>query len=57
MDSLESRIRDKSLLNLVTTAEELVPMFAGAAERPLNIGWSGVTPVGYPKAVTVAIAN
>ena len=53
MSKLESRIQRKSLLSKVTTPEELIPMFKSG----MNLGWSGFTPVGYPKVMPVALAD
>ncbi|MDR2884936.1 MAG: acetyl-CoA hydrolase [Deferribacteraceae bacterium] len=57
MSELQQRIRDKSLLSKITTPDKLVPLFAETTTRTLNIGWSGFTPVGYPKIMPVAIAD
>ncbi len=57
MSELENRIRDKSLLKLVVKAEDTIKYFEGAAKKPMNLGWSGFTPVGYPKMVPIAIAD
>jgi len=57
MSELEKRIRDKSLLSKVMKAEDTLPFFMGAASAPMNLGWSGFTPVGYPKMVPIAIAD
>ncbi len=57
MSQLESRIRDKSLLSKVTTVDKLIPLFAETEKRTLNLGWSGFTPVGYPKVVPIALAD
>ena len=56
-EELKERIRDKSLLHLITTPEKLVPLFAETTKRTLNLGWSGFTPVGYPKVTPIAIAD
>jgi acetyl-CoA hydrolase len=57
LSELFERIRDKSLHKLVTTPEKLIPLFAETEKRTLNLGWSGFTPVGYPKAMPIAIAD
>lgn len=57
MSELENRIRDKSLLSKVTTPDKLIPLFKETEKRTLNLGWSGFTPVGYPKVMTAALAE
>lgn len=59
MSELEKRIRKKSLLSRVMKPEDTVKFFAeaGAGKRVLNLGWSGFTPVGYPKVVPIALAD
>ncbi|ADR18126.1 acetyl-CoA hydrolase/transferase C-terminal domain-containing protein [Calditerrivibrio nitroreducens] len=59
MSELENRIRDKSLLSKVMKPEDTIKFFeqAGAGRRVLNLGWSGFTPVGYPKVVPIALAD
>jgi acetyl-CoA hydrolase len=54
---LEKRIRDKSLLKLICEPGDLIGHFAKTSERTLNLGWSGFTPVGYPKVVPLCIAD
>ncbi|MDR0454369.1 MAG: acetyl-CoA hydrolase [Deferribacteraceae bacterium] len=56
-EELKQRIRDKSLVHLITTPEKLVPLFAETVKRTLNLGWSGFTPVGYPKVMPKTIAD
>ena len=51
--SLESRVRKKSLLDKVMTAEDCVKFF----ESGMDLGWSGFTPAGYPKMVPIALAD
>jgi len=51
--TLESRVRRKSLLSKVMKAEDCVKFF----KPGMNIGWSGFTPAGYPKAVPIALAD
>ncbi|PLY06794.1 MAG: acetyl-CoA hydrolase [Desulfuromonas sp.] len=51
--TLESRVRRKSLLNKVMTAEDCIQFFKGGE----NLMWSGFTPAGYPKAVPIALAD
>ena len=59
MSELEARIRDKSLLSKVMKPEETIKFFeeAGAGTKNVNVGWSGFTPVGYPKIVPIAVAD
>ncbi len=56
-EELRLRIRDKSLLHLITEPEKLLPIFAESEKHPLSIGWSGFTPVGYPKTMPTLIAD
>ncbi len=53
MSALESRIRRKSLMSKVMNPEQTVQFFKDG----MNLGWSGFTPVGYPKVVPVALAD
>jgi len=53
MSTLESRIRRKSLMDKVCQPEDLIPTF----KNGMNLGWSGFTPVGYPKVMPVALAD
>ena len=53
MSKLESRIRRKSLMSKVVQPEELIPLFKDG----MNLGWSGFTPVGYPKVMPVVLAD
>jgi acetyl-CoA hydrolase len=59
MSELEKRIRDKSLLSKIMQPEETIKFFrdAGVGSRSVNLGWSGFTPVGYPKVVPIALAD
>ncbi|KAA0257974.1 acetyl-CoA hydrolase [Deferribacter autotrophicus] len=59
MSELEKRIRKKSLLSRVMKPEDTIKFFkeAGAGEKVLDLGWSGFTPVGYPKVVPIALAD
>lgn len=57
MSELENRIRDKSLLSKITTPEKLIPLFEETEKRILNVGFSGFTPVGYPKVMPLVIAD
>ena len=51
--TLEERVRCPFLMNKVKTVEEVLPMFKDG----MNLGWSGFTPAGYPKAVPIALAD
>ncbi|ORJ60464.1 acetyl-CoA hydrolase/transferase C-terminal domain-containing protein [Geothermobacter hydrogeniphilus] len=51
--TLEDRVRRKSLLSKVMTAQDCIPFF----KNGMNIGWSGFTPAGYPKEVPIALAD
>lgn len=51
--TLQDRVRCKSLLDKVKTAEQCVEYFKDG----MNLGWSGFTPAGYPKAVPIALAE
>lgn len=53
MTDIRNRIRNKELLEKIVSAEE-----AAALIKPgMNIGTSGFTPAGYPKAVPLALAK
>jgi acetyl-CoA hydrolase len=56
---LKSRIRDKSLLSKIMNPGDTIKFFedVGAGKRSVNVGWSGFTPVGYPKIVPITIAD
>jgi acetyl-CoA hydrolase len=51
--TLESRVRRKSLLSKVCSAEDTIKHFKAGQ----NLMWSGFTPAGYPKMVPIALAN
>jgi len=53
MSELETRVECKSLLKKVMKAEETIQFF----KPGMNLGWSGFTPAGYPKAVPIALAD
>jgi acetyl-CoA hydrolase len=53
MSTLQNRIRCKTLHGKIKTVEEVVPFFKDG----MNLGWSGFTPVGYPKAIPKALAD
>lgn len=52
-ETLEERVRCKSLLDKVMTPEDTIKFF----KNGMNLGWSGFTPAGYPKAVPIALAD
>ena len=53
MIDIRDRVRNKALHAKIVTAEE-----AAAIIKPgMNIGASGFTPAGYPKAVPLALAE
>ncbi len=51
--TIEDRVRCKSLLSKVVPVEQTIEMFKDG----MNLGWSGFTPAGYPKAVPIALAE
>src|SRR6266568_5956304 len=51
--TLQDRVRCKSLLSKVMTAEQTLGFF----KNGMNLGWSGFTPAGYPKVVPIALAE
>ncbi|KAJ5079574.1 acetyl-coa hydrolase [Anaeramoeba ignava] len=51
--SIASRIGKKSLLSKVCKPEDTIKFF----EDGQALGWSGFTPVGYPKVVPVTVAD
>jgi acetyl-CoA hydrolase len=53
------RVRDASLHKLIMKPEDTIKIFqeTGAGQRVLDLGWSGFTPVGYPKVVPIALAE
>src|SRR6266568_2249702 len=51
--TLQDRVRRKSLMSKVMKPEETVQFF----KNGMNLGWSGFTPAGYPKAVPIALAE
>src|SRR5512138_2291874 len=53
MSGLAGRIRKKSLLSRVMSAEDTIQFFRDG----MDLGWSGFTPVGYPKVVPMALAD
>ncbi|HEY6007689.1 MAG TPA: acetyl-CoA hydrolase, partial [Geobacteraceae bacterium] len=53
MSELHKRIRKTTLRDKIRKVEEVIPLF----EDGMNIGWSGFTPAGYPKAVPIALAD
>ena len=53
MSELRKRIRRTSLHGRIMKAEETIPLFRNG----MDLGWSGFTPVGYPKVVPLALAD
>ena len=53
MSEIHQRIRKTSLHSKIRKAEEVIPLFKDG----MNLGWSGFTPAGYPKAVPIALAD
>ncbi len=53
MSELLKRIRKPSLHARIKKVEEVVPLFTNG----MNLGWSGFTPAGYPKAIPIALAD
>ncbi|HEX9777924.1 MAG TPA: acetyl-CoA hydrolase/transferase C-terminal domain-containing protein [Geopsychrobacteraceae bacterium] len=51
--TLQDRVERKALLDKVMTAEQTIQFF----KPGMNLGWSGFTPAGYPKAVPIALAD
>lgn len=52
MSEFEKRIKNKQLLSKVKTATDCIEYFKDG----MDLGWSGFTPVGYPKKVPIALA-
>jgi len=57
MSELEKRIKNKSLLSKIAKPEDTLQYFKETEKRTLNLGWSGFTPVGYPKVVPIMLAD
>jgi len=53
MSEMLKRVRCKSLHSKIMSAEDTIPFFKSG----MNLGWSGFTPAGYPKAVPIALAE
>ena len=53
MSELETRVECKSLFKNVMRVEEIIQFF----KPGMNLGWSGFTPAGYPKALPIAPAE
>ncbi len=53
MSELHKRIRKSSLHERIMKVEDTLPLF----KNGMNLGWSGFTPAGYPKAVPIALAD
>ncbi|SNY92733.1 acetyl-CoA hydrolase [Cohaesibacter sp. ES.047] len=51
--TLEERVRCQFLMNKVMKVEDTLDMFKDG----MNLGWSGFTPAGYPKAIPIALAD
>ena len=51
--TLEERVRCPFLMNKVMKVEDTLDMFKDG----MNLGWSGFTPAGYPKAIPIALAD
>ncbi|MCL2760656.1 MAG: acetyl-CoA hydrolase [Desulfuromonadales bacterium] len=51
--TLQDRVRNKALLSKVMSPEDTIQFF----KPGMNLGWSGFTPAGYPKAVPIALAD
>ena len=51
--TLDSRVHRKALLDKVVSAEECIQFFKSG----MDLGWSGFTPAGYPKAIPIALAD
>ena len=51
--TLESRVHRKSMMDKVMSAEDCIKFFKSG----MDLGWSGFTPAGYPKAVPIALAD
>lgn len=57
MSELEKRVRDKTLISKIAKPEDTLQYFKETEKRTLNLGWSGFTPVGYPKVVPIMLAD
>ena len=53
MGELLKRVRRTSLHARIMKAEDTIPFF----RHGMDLGWSGFTPVGYPKVVPLALAD
>jgi acetyl-CoA hydrolase len=53
MSEFEKRIKNKRLISKVRSAEDCIDFFKDG----MDLGWSGFTPVGYPKKVPICLAN
>jgi acetyl-CoA hydrolase len=51
--TLQDRVRCKSLLSKLVPVEETFQYLKDG----MNLGWSGFTPAGYPKAIPIAFAD
>jgi acyl-CoA hydrolase len=53
VSELHKRIRRPSLHDKIMAPEETIPFF----KNGMDLGWSGFTPVGYPKVVPAVLAD
>ena len=53
MSDFQQRIACPALFQRIRTAQDVLPLF----KNGMNLGWSGFTPAGYPKAVPKALAD
>jgi len=53
MSELLNRIRCKELHSKIVDVKDTIQYF----KNGMNLGWSGFTPAGYPKAVPIALAD
>jgi acetyl-CoA hydrolase len=53
VSELHKRIRRSSLHDKIMAPEETIPFF----KNGMDLGWSGFTPVGYPKVVPAVLAD
>ncbi len=51
--TLADRVHRKTLFDRVKSAEDCIPFF----KTGMDLGWSGFTPAGYPKAIPIALAT
>ena len=53
MSELHKIIRRTNLHERIMSAEDTIPFFRDG----MDLGWSGFTPVGYPRVVPLALAD